>query len=159
MAEQYGKVVAIREQVAEVKVLQSEACAHCQLCNTGETRMHLIEMANRADAKEGDIVLLESPARELMLAAFAAWLLPLGAVLVGIALGYFLGGVFWPQSQETIAAVAGLAMLPPGYLLVKRAGRFFGAGKMLAPEMVRVVGTHEPGIQRLVECNLKNDPK
>lgn len=153
MAEQYGRVVVVKEQTVDVQVLQAEACAHCQLCNTGKTRLHVLEILNTADAEVGDIVLLESPARELMLASFVAWLLPLFAILAGIAAGYFVGDILWPANRDLIAAIAGLAMLPVGFAMVKRAGRLFGTGKMLSPTMVRVVGLDEPGIQTLAKCN------
>jgi len=158
VAEQYGRVVEVRGKTVDVQVLQAEACAHCQLCNTGKTRLHVLEMSNTAGAELGDIVLLESPARELMLASFVAWLVPLFAILAGIAGGYFVGGILWPENRDIVAAIAGLAMLPPGFAMVKRAGRLFGTGKMLSPTMVRVVGIDEPGIQALAKCNREPSP-
>ncbi len=152
MAEQYGKIIGFKGRAAEVEVLQSEACAHCQLCDMGAKRLHVVEIENTAGAGLGDIVLLASPARELMLASFVAWLLPLLAVLAGIGAGYFFAGFVWPDGRETAAAIMGLVMLFPGYLLVKKGGTLFGNGKMLSPVMVRVVGIHEPGVKNLASC-------
>ena len=158
MAEQYGEVVALRGSEAEVQVLQSEACAHCQLCDTGKTRLHRLEIPNRAGAGVGDVVLLEAPAQELLLAACIAWLIPLAAMGLGLAVGYLVGGLLWPAQREMAAAVVGLGMLPLGYLGVKRASRAFGQGKMLAPAMVRVVAPDEPVLKGLRVCGRPGAP-
>jgi sigma-E factor negative regulatory protein RseC len=90
---QYGQVEEILEgDRALVRVRQNFSCGNCNCCggflgDPEKNRDILVEVINPVGAKKGQLVSLKASAREMLLAAFMLYLVP----LIGFLLGLFAG--------------------------------------------------------------------
>jgi sigma-E factor negative regulatory protein RseC len=95
----------IGEDRALVKVRQHHACGRCGACgrlfgDPEQRDIFMVEVNNPVGAKRGELVRLEAGDREMLLAAFLLYLVPLMGLLVGLFAG------------RTLAIEAGLTGSP-----------------------------------------------
>lgn len=69
------------------------ACAECGGCSEGQPQQVLARAANPIGAKPGDLVVVQSKSADVLGAAVAVYLLPLGLLFAGWFLAGGLGGV------------------------------------------------------------------
>lgn len=117
-----GTVTAIDGDRAEVEVRRRamcdgcphdpkdpNACGHaCAMSSLlGDRKNMKVSVKNTQNAAEGDVVVLESAERTVLLSAFLFFILP----LILAAAGYFIGGVLSPtEAAHWIGAGAGFVL-------------------------------------------------
>jgi sigma-E factor negative regulatory protein RseC len=87
-----GVVIEVTSAIARVKINRHSDCSNCGLC-PGEDAM-VLEALNTLNTKPGQRVILEVKEKNMLMAAFAVYILPLIAVAGGIYLGYFFASIF-----------------------------------------------------------------
>lgn len=87
-----GIVIEVNAELAKVKISRHSDCSNCGLC-PGEDAL-VLDTPTTPDTKPGQKVLLEVKERNMLMAAFFVYILPLVAVAVGISLGYFFSTLF-----------------------------------------------------------------
>ena len=81
---QEGKVVRCDGETAFVEVIRESACAHdCSKCGglCGQQKPIVVPVVNRAGAKEGDFVRIESSTKTVLKQAFIVYMVPVLAFL------------------------------------------------------------------------------
>jgi sigma-E factor negative regulatory protein RseC len=85
----------IGKDKAMVKVRQHHTCGKCGACgrifgDPEQRDIFMVEVANPVGAKKGELVRLEAGDREMLLAAFLLYLVPLAGLLAGLFAGRVL---------------------------------------------------------------------
>ena len=102
--EQFGQIIErLENKKAVVKLRHHSICGNCGGCgklfgNPEKDREDIVEVLNPIEAKEGEIVRLESSDSEMLFAAFLLYILP----LIGL-----LAGLFWGRNMAIDAGLAG----------------------------------------------------
>jgi len=128
---------------ALVRVYQKSACGHdCGECSgfCGARRSITVQAKNPLRAAPGDLVTVETGTGKVIGAAALVYFVPLGLLLLGVALGYVLGG------RETVQALSGLAGLLVGALAVVAVNRFVRKDRALIYTIVEI-GEHGANAQ------------
>ena len=84
---QYGVVTETNGENVTVRFMRTKACANCGACMTIGENEAQVEIANTLHARVGDAVRVELHEKGLLKASLFAYILPLCALLLGIALG------------------------------------------------------------------------
>lgn len=106
---------------ALVRVYQKSACGHdCGECSgfCGARRTITVQAKNPLRAVPGDLVTVETGTGKIIGAAALVYFVPLALLVLGIVLGYALGGT------ETVQAASGILGLAVGALAVFAVNRF-----------------------------------
>lgn len=90
--EQVGIVVELKNNNAKVQFKRASACGeNCAMCGGCEALNSFVVAKNEINANVGDSVIIETDTKNVLLAAFLVYILPL---LLGITT-YGLFGIFW----------------------------------------------------------------
>lgn len=90
MAEK-GVVIELKENLAVVRLMRTEACAKCRACIAGMSKQEMrIEAENECDAKVNDWVELELRENGFGKAVLIMYGIPFVALMIGIGSGYFM---------------------------------------------------------------------
>lgn len=117
-----GRVVAVREGIAEVVVERSGMCARCGACMVLETGQMRATVRNAVGAGVGDLVEVEMAQGSVLGAAAIVYLIP----LVSFFVGYFLGAAasgWLGLAKEGTGIVAGMLALVLSFVGVARYDR------------------------------------
>ncbi len=94
-----GRVLSTDGSLAVVEISKSSACGHdCASCGACSNPSYTMTVRNPVSAREGDVVIIESPTAAVLKNCFMLYILPvfllIGAVLLGeiFALGAY--GIF-----------------------------------------------------------------
>lgn len=119
-----GQVVEIKEQLVVVRLERQEACASCKACIAGlEAKDMFIEAENHCNANVGDWVNISLEQGSFLKAVFIIYTIPLIALLIGLAIGYF---VF---RNEIGTLIVGFSLLVIAFLTIKSNEKRFSKGK------------------------------
>jgi sigma-E factor negative regulatory protein RseC len=130
--EELGVVVAVHGELAEVESRRRSACGSCEVksaCGTSLMerlfghRQLLLTVHNPIGARPGDRVVFGIPERALLSASFAAYMVPLLAMLGGGIAGGMLAGVLTPQHGDGLSILGGVAGLASALLWLGRFSR------------------------------------
>jgi len=117
---EHGVVVSIVDDKAVVNVKRQSACGKCKACDMGKGDQKEINITakNTLGAKVNDNVdlLIETP--DVLKAAMIVYLIPLCALLAGIAIPTLIAdskGV----DGEVISIISGLVLMSLSYLIVR----------------------------------------
>ena len=112
---QFGQIVELRGDQAQVKVVQHSACANChQKCGLAhEMKDIYVEAKNIIHAKPGDNVTLELQDTDVLTAAFLVYVVPLVFL--------FAGAIYGSQTlgSETYGLLFGLLGLGGSFVVIK----------------------------------------
>ncbi len=132
MIEELGTVVAVHGELAEVESRRRSACGSCEVsgaCGTsllerffGRRRL-LLTVHNPIGARPGDRVVVGIPEQALLSASFAAYMVPLLAMLGGGIAGGMLAGGLAPQHGDGLSILGGAAGLASALLWLGRFSR------------------------------------
>ncbi|NPV79146.1 MAG: SoxR reducing system RseC family protein [Firmicutes bacterium] len=117
--QEMGRVVKVDGNIALVEIERRTACGRCQLCEVGRRGASSIEAYNAARASVGDIVTVEMEGRNVLAAAFIAYMVP----LIFMFVGFFVGDAIAPfagleANSQTLSAVLGVVFLVGSYGIV-----------------------------------------
>ena len=114
-----GQVTEIKGDLIRVKLQRHDACDHCNACSAGvETEEMMLEAENLCLAKPGDLVEISLEESNFLVAVIIMYIIPLAGLLVGIALGYAVGG-YTAMNREVLALIVGFALLAITYLVIR----------------------------------------
>lgn len=145
--EQFGEVIAIKEQLAVVRVRRHFACSQCGRCGLGiaggEPLDPEIEVKNPIGAKVGQVVRITMDTRQLLMGSFVVYLLPIMGLILGILLGETLGpslGLgFAFRGVELTGLALGVVFMMLVYYFVRRWDKKLAASGRFRPVAVDVV--------------------
>ena len=127
-----GTVVAIEGDTAVVRFQRGSMCAHCGACLAiGEKEMET-RVGNARGVKVGDRVAVTLSQKSVVAASALAYILPLAALLIGLFLGYAVGG-------DLAAILCGLAFCGLTYLLLHVLNSRFAKNRAFEPRMTKVM--------------------
>lgn len=103
MLEETATVISLREGLAKVVLVRSDACGSCSaksMCHPSSGEMMSMEVRNEAGAAPGDKVIVSLPEGELLKASATAYLMPAVAAVAG-------GAVGWSRTGTDLGAIIG----------------------------------------------------
>lgn len=127
-----GIVIDVNSGLAKVKISRHSDCSNCGLC-PGEDAL-VLDTPATPDTKPGQKVLLEVKERNMLMAAFFVYILPLIAVTGGISLGYFFS-TFFNTARVLPMTLGGLIFAVLAVLAIKR----FDISLQSATDMPKII--------------------
>ena len=96
-----------------------EACGECHACNRGSESCAKHTLLIPGEGNPGDRIEVEIDDSHFVLASAVAYLIPLAGLILGLALGAFVSNAAFGAVRELFAAIAGLAGVALGYLVMR----------------------------------------
>lgn len=120
MAEK-GIVIGLKDNnLALIKMTRQEACAKCRACIAGmEEKDMFIEAENACGANVNDWVEVEMAPDGFIHAVLIMYGIPFVAFMIGVGIGYVLGGMQTAISKELISFGCGLICTFLAFLWIK----------------------------------------
>lgn len=128
-----GRVIFSEKGQMEICFERPEACAHCGAC-TSQKQHTLVKIPGQAPV--GSLVEVDMPERQVLKASLLGYALPLGMLLLGMALGALL------FKSEGLWALSGLLFMGLSWLILHL---FEGRMRKRAVWQPRVLAIHEEG--------------
>jgi sigma-E factor negative regulatory protein RseC len=130
-----GRVVAVEGHLAKISVeaVSSEcrSCATRSFCHGPDGSRKTLTAVNQASACVGETVTFDVNAGRVVLAAFLIWIVPVLAMILGYALGTYLG--------KTAAMIMAFGFLAASYLVLKFVNKAASGGTSFYPVITGVV--------------------
>lgn len=156
MIEQIGVVVSVRGDWAKVEGERRGTCGGCAVngaCGTsliarylGRKRL-LLQAHNAIGAGPGDRVILGVPEGALLEASFAAYLVPLLAMIGGGVAGEQIAGLLAPEFAQATSVMGGLGALAAALWWLGRFGRAKSSDDRFRTRILRRVGDESRAVQ------------
>lgn len=146
MLEETGTVVRAEDGHIWVETRPRSACSHCGVGSQGGScgtavvaklfgdRRNLLRLPNRLQARPGQQVVIGIPDGVLTAVSLRAYLLPLLALILGVAAGASLG---YGEFVQVLLGGAGLFL---GLAVIGRASESGKARERYVPRLLRVAG-------------------
>lgn len=136
--EKNGFVIKVEGPLAHVSVIRPSECGDkCDSCSGScNIQEMVVTVQNRLAANVGDRVALEMQSVQLIRMSFLLYTVPLIALVIGVALGYFLAGN-WSLPADFVGLGFGLIAMAMAYVLVNRILHFSAKGGEEILTMVR----------------------
>lgn len=118
---EHGVVVWTKENTAGVRFKRNSMCGSCKACGIAPgADTVVVEAKNELGAEAGDTVSVSIDTGIAFKSSVIAYCVPLLALIIGVAAGYFIGEAtgFLIQA-EVCAAVFGLAFCVAGFFLLR----------------------------------------
>ncbi|HHY47945.1 MAG TPA: SoxR reducing system RseC family protein [Firmicutes bacterium] len=117
--QELGRIVKTEGNLAYVEVERRTACGRCQLCEIGRHGAAVIAAENPIGAAPGSRVMVEMETRNVLLAAFVAYMIPLFFMFAGFFVGSGLAPVIGLRhASQVVAGASGLIFLAGSYAIV-----------------------------------------
>ncbi len=140
-----GEIVAIKDGEAVVMVHRSSACGKCGACRMGaHADEMLLTIPNLLKGEVGDYVELELASSQVLKASVITYLLPLCALILGVAAGFLLGPRYGFQ-PELAGSILGLLFTGISFLGIGKMEPYFKKGHRFSPKMVNIIKTTRKG--------------
>ena len=137
-----GEVVRIEGDKAVVRIRRSSACQRCGACGLGSSSDEmLVTLPNSLNAKPGDMVELTLESVHLLKASAITYLIPLAALILGVIVGYILGG-YLAMDRQLAGAVLGLAFTALAFMLIRAMDPIFKRSNSFTPSMIAVLNVN-----------------
>jgi positive regulator of sigma E activity len=132
-----GKVIEIHEGFAEIRMNASDCCSSCQsgsMCRIiGTADRQILLPLNGLDAKPGDLVDIDTPARSLLSAAFVIFIFP---ILIAGLISFLAFRLTHSNHSATMAFFGGFLAAE---FLIFLLDRFLGKTSFFAPRIIRKI--------------------
>lgn len=143
MIKEIGKVLETKGDEALVLVRRSSACEGCSakgVCHTfgGAGKDARISVENRIGADTGDEVEIGIREGSLVLASFIVYILPVGALFLGAALGGVLAE-YIGISKGGASAFMGLLALILGLFIIRLFDPYLKRKENLRPKIIKII--------------------
>lgn len=144
---EFGEIVEIQNNRAVVKVKRSSACGNCGACSMGtHPDEMLLTVPNPLQGEIGDQVELELASGQVLKASAITYLVPLFALILGVAAGYILGGRYG-FNPELSGALLGLLFTFFSFFGIRAMEPRFRKGHQFSPKMVQLIKKEKKGDQ------------
>lgn len=139
---QQGFIIeTVDENTAKLKMQRHSACASCGKCVTSSEKKDIIvEVDNSIGAEIGDHVEVNMESMNVLKATAIAYLIPLGALIIGIISTYYIleaAGV--TSNIEEISGLVGILMTLLTYLFLKKNDKKFRDSKEYIPIVTKII--------------------
>jgi sigma-E factor negative regulatory protein RseC len=142
---EFGEIIEIKDKNAVVKVKRSSACGDCCACAKGTNPDDMIlTVSNELNGEVGDQVELELASGQVLKASAVAYVIPLFALILGIAAGYILGGRLG-FNQELGASLLGLLFTMLSFFLIRVMEPQFRKGHKFSPQVTQIIKRDRKG--------------
>jgi len=142
---EFGEIVDIKNENAVVMVRRSSACEKCGACQMGShSDEMLLTIPNVLKGEVGDYVELELASGQVLKASAISYLIPLAALVLGVAAGYLLGNAY-NFNQELAGALLGLLFTALSFLGIRKMEPIFKEGHQFSPKMVQIIKRTKKG--------------
>lgn len=143
-----GKVTQIDEGDATIIIQRSSSCASCNACSMGKNQNEMIlKVSNELGATPGDWVELDLESISILKASAIAYIIPLIALLLGVAGGYGLAGKF-SLNPEFLGALGGILLTALSFLGIKLMEPILNKKGDYSPKMISIINTSWKGEDR-----------
>ena len=115
-----GVVTKVEGDMLTIVFERHEACGDCHACMRGSTdcSKHTVTLKGKADV--GDEVVVEMDDSQVMAASAAAYLIPFAGLILGLALGWQLGGSLLSGfNRELVAALFAVLGTAAAYCVMR----------------------------------------
>lgn len=136
---EYGTVISLDQMRALVRIQRHAACGDCKACAMGVSNLSQldVDVENKLGAQVGDLVKIEMQTPDVLKAAFYVYTIPLLALLLGIAMGYYLTSRAGAPNEMIMIALGAGMMLASGFF-VKRMDQRIKQSTNFEPKMTEV---------------------
>ncbi|MDD4688670.1 MAG: SoxR reducing system RseC family protein [Eubacteriales bacterium] len=113
--ENSGVVKSTEDEYALVSFVRESSCGgNCSQCNMCSTKEHIVTVKNPIGAKNGDVVIVETPSGRIYLAAFLVYIFPM---FLSLAVGMAL----WSNGAGAlISSIVGVGLFALAYIILCR---------------------------------------
>jgi sigma-E factor negative regulatory protein RseC len=142
---EYGEIVEVNNGEAVVMIRRSSACGKCGACHMSENQQQmLLTIPNPLSGEVGDYVELELASSQVLKASAITYLIPLGALILGVAAGFAFGPRlgFHP---ELAGSVLGLLFTGLSFFGIRALEPVFKKGHNFSPRMVNLIKMTKKG--------------
>lgn len=135
-----GQVIEIfHDNKITVKLERKEACAKCRACTAGlSSKEMLIKAINRCNASVGDNVEIVIEEKNFIAAVFIMYGIPFLFLLIGIFLGYWVGGYLKIEQKELFSFVLGIIFVCLSYLIIRTKENYWKS-KNFSPKAIKII--------------------
>ena len=136
---EYGEIIALKGDQAVIRIKRHSACEKCGACEMGShTDDMFVTVLNHLEGEVGDLAELELPSSQILKASAITYLIPLGALILGVAAGYSLApGFGW--NPDLTGALTGILLTAASFLGIRAMEPGFKRGHKFSPRMVHIV--------------------
>ena len=128
-----GVVIDTSGDCAKVRISVHSDCENCGVC-PGNNAM-ILDATDEIGAETGQRVLIETKENNMLLAAFAIYMLPLLAIGLGVFVGYYISSRLMIPST-LLMILGGIVFAVPALYIVKRLDKSLQPDK---PVIVRTI--------------------
>lgn len=135
---EYGEIIELKKDEAVIMVKRSSACGKCGSCqmSSNQDKM-LLTIPNLLKGEVGDYVELELSSAQVLKASAITYLIPLGALILGVAGGYIISPRFGLK-PDLIAALLGISLTAISFLGIRAMEPIFKKGHNFSPQMINI---------------------
>lgn len=136
-----GVVLKVMDQKAVVNIKRRSACGQCKACEMGRSdvkEMNVIAK-NEIGAEVDDNVNIIMDTPDVLRAAVIVYVIPLIALVTGVALGSFVAEKLDLQA-DWIGIITGIIFLAVSYLYVRKLDKKLEATKKYEPVITEILG-------------------
>ena len=136
-----GIVREVNGDMLTVEFERQEACGDCHACMHGSTNCakHTITLRGKADV--GDQIVVEMDDSHVMAASATAYMIPFAGFMLGLGIGYLLGGRASTMNAELLTALCAVAGTAAAYLIMRVLDPVLSKGRWEH----RIVSVTKPG--------------
>lgn len=140
-----GKITDIKDKVATVMIQRSSSCGSCNACGMGKNQDEmLLTVSNDLGANPGDWVELDLQSVSVLKASAIVYLIPLLALILGVAGGYALSKQFAGDS-ELYGALGGILLTILSFIGIRAMDPIFNKKGEYSPKMVSIINLSSKG--------------
>lgn len=137
-----GEVVRTKGDMVVVRLKRSSACSRCGACGLGAGPDDMfLTLPNTLKAKPGDLVELSLESGQLLKASAITYVIPLIALIVGVIMGYMLGGRIGIDRQLA-GAILGLVFTAAAFGVIRTLDPLFRRSNHFVPRMVSILSNN-----------------
>ncbi|MGI6538048.1 MAG: SoxR reducing system RseC family protein [Caldicoprobacterales bacterium] len=142
---EYGEIIELQGDKTVIKIKRSSACASCKACSIGTCSDEmLITVPNSLNGKAGDYVELQLGSDQVLKASAISYLIPLSALILGVAGGYAFAGKFdW--NPELTGSISGLLLMVLSFFIIRGMEPKFKKENQFTPMMVKIINRLQKG--------------
>lgn len=136
-----GLVLEVMDNKAVVNIKRKSACGHCKACEMGRSDVKEINIVakNEIGAQVDDNVNIIMDTPDVLKAAIIVYLIPLIALVSGVALGTFIAKIKGFSTDWT-GVITGLLFLGISYIYVRTQDKKLSATKKYEPIITEILG-------------------
>lgn len=136
-----GLVLEVMDHKAVVNIKRKSACGQCKACEMGRSDVKEINIVAKNDigAQVDDNVNIIMDTPDVLKAAIIVYLIPLVALVSGVALGTFIAKIKGLPSDWT-GIITGLLFLGVSYIYVRTQDKKLAETKKYEPIITEILG-------------------